>query len=130
MGYVPVARSQGPRKITVYRQGDIKISFNEEPGTHGLTSSPRTGRVRPRWRFVWSTQRQAYERAIALGAEPSGVCPRRKRSTFRDQGIGGSLLYFVVATAPRFGLWTRVRMAWREQSVAGRRGLFYLDHLP
>ena len=77
MGYVPVARHK-TRKITVYRQGDINYLVNEEPGTHGFNFVAAHGPCAPSMAFRVVDAKQAYERAISLGAEPAEVSPGQK----------------------------------------------------
>src|SRR3989449_5123134 len=95
MGYVPVARHK-TKKITVYRQGDINYHVNEQPGTHGFDFVAAHGPCAPSMAFRVVDAKQAYERAIALGAEPAGISSAQKTLDVPAiKGIGGSLLYFV-----------------------------------
>ena len=104
MGYVPVARHK-TRKITVYRQGDINYLVNEEPATHGHAFVAAHGPCAPSMAFRVVDATQAYERAIALGAEPADVTPAQKTLDVPAiKGIGGSLLYFVDRYGARLGL--------------------------
>src|SRR3569833_2261622 len=70
MGYAPVARHK-TRRITVYRQGDINYLVNEEPGTHGYEFVAAHGPCAPSMAFRVVDAKAAYDRAIALGAEPA-----------------------------------------------------------
>src|SRR5438874_3657267 len=130
MGYVPVARHRSKR-ITVYRQGDINYLVNEEPGSHGFNFVAAHGPCAPSMAFRVVDAAKAYQRAVALGAEPADIAPEQKTLDVPAiKGIGGSLLYFV----DRYGakgsvydngfLWLGERDAKPE-----RRGLYYLDHL-
>src|ERR1041385_6130545 len=95
MGYVPVAKHKA-KKITVYRQGDINYLVNEEPGTHGFKFVAAHGPCAPSMAFRVVDAQKAYDRAIALGAEPAGVSSKEKTLDVPAiKGIGGSLLYFV-----------------------------------
>ena len=95
MGYVPVARHK-TKKITVYRQGDINYLVNEEPGTHGFDFVAAHGPCAPSMAFRVVDAKQAYERAMSLGAEPADVSSAQKTLDVPAiKGIGGSLLYFV-----------------------------------
>src|ERR1700716_392280 len=71
-GYLPVARHR-TKRITVYRQGDINYLVNEEPGTHGSVFFTAHGPCPPSMAFRVVDAKQAYERAIALGAEPAAT---------------------------------------------------------
>src|SRR3954465_5554286 len=95
MGYVPVARHRA-KKITVYRQGDINYLVNEEPGTHGLAFVSKHGPCAPSMAFRVVDAKQAYARALSLGAEPAELPSAQKTlDVHAIKGIGGSLLYFV-----------------------------------
>ena len=95
MGYAPVARHR-TKKITVYRQGDINYLVNEEPGTHGHGFVAAHGPCAPSMAFRVVDAKQAYERALSLGAEPADVSSAQKTLDVPAiKGIGGSLLYFV-----------------------------------
>jgi len=130
MGYAPVARHK-TRKITVYRQGDINYLVNEEPGTHGFAFVAAHGPCAPSMAFRVVDAKQAYDRAISLGAEPAGVAPAQKTLDVPAiKGIGGSLLYFV----DRYGAEGSAYDAEFEWLGAKNprpegAGLFYLDHL-
>src|SRR5262249_33442985 len=77
MGFAPVARHK-TKKITVYRQGDVNYLVNEEPGAHGFNFVAAHGPCAPSMAFRIVDAKQAYERAIALGAEPAGVSSQEK----------------------------------------------------
>src|SRR5437879_13194828 len=98
MGYLPVARHK-TRKITVYRQGDINYLVNEELGTHGFDFVAAHGPCAPSMAFRVVDARQAYERALSLGAEPADISSDQKALDVPAiKGIGGSLLSFVDAS--------------------------------
>ncbi|MCA3576755.1 MAG: 4-hydroxyphenylpyruvate dioxygenase, partial [Bradyrhizobium sp.] len=95
MGFVAVARHK-TKAITVYRQGDINYLVNEEPGSHGFNFVAAHGPCAPSMAFRVVDAKHAYERAIALGAEPADVSSAEKTLDVPAiKGIGGSLLYFV-----------------------------------
>src|SRR4051795_1042515 len=130
MGYAPVARHK-TKAITVYRQGDINYLVNEEPGTHGFDFVAAHGPCAPSMAFRVVDAKAAYERAVALGAEPAEVSSAQKTLDVPAiKGIGGSLLYLV----DRYGAkgsaydaefeWLTIRDP-RPQGV----GFYYLDHL-
>src|SRR5882724_1001418 len=97
MGYVPVARHKS-KKITVYRQGDINYLVNEEPGTHGHGFVAAHGPCAPSMAFRVVDAKQAYERALALGAEPADVAPAQCSS--RPHGCLDGLLQKAVQLPP------------------------------
>ncbi|MEJ1978280.1 MAG: 4-hydroxyphenylpyruvate dioxygenase [Acetobacteraceae bacterium] len=130
MGFVPIARHRS-KAITVYRQGDVTYLLNEEPGSQGVAFADAHGPSAPSMGFRVVDAHRAYERALALGAEPADPADG---SPVLDvpaiKGIGGSLLYFV----DRYGLkgsmlagsflWTGAPDT-RPEGM----GLHYLDHL-
>jgi 4-hydroxyphenylpyruvate dioxygenase len=130
MGYVPVARHK-TRKVTVYRQGDINYLVNEQPGTHGFAFVAAHGPCAPSMAFRVVDAKQAYERAVALGAEPADVTAAQKTLDVPAiKGIGGSLLYFVDRYGAK-GSAYEVEFDWlgvKNPRPEGA-GLFYLDHL-
>src|SRR6478735_207149 len=130
MGFVPVARHK-TKNITVYRQGDVNYLVNEAPGTHGFDFVAAHGPCAPSMAFRVVDAKQAYDRAIALGAEPAEVSSAQKTLDVPAiKGIGGSLLYLV----DRYGVNGSAydaEFAWtgpRDPRPSGA-GLFYLDHL-
>src|ERR1700730_15861815 len=95
MGFVAVARHR-TKKITVYRQGDINYLVTEEPGTHSFAFVAAHGPCAPSMAFRVVDAKQAYDRALSLGAEPADILPEQK--TFdvpAIKGIGGRPLYCV-----------------------------------
>ena len=130
MGYVPVALHRS-KKITVYRQGDINYLVNEEPGTHGFNFVAAHGPCAPSMAFRVVDAAKAYQRAVALGAEPADIAPEQKTLDVPAiKGIGGSLLYFVDRYGAKGSAYD-LEFEWlceRNPHPAGA-GLFYLDHL-
>jgi len=130
MGYAPVAR-HARKKITVYRQGDINYLVNEEPGTHGFDFVAAHGPCAPSMAFRVVDAERAYQRAIALGAEPAGVLPFQKALDVPAiKGIGGSLLYFVDRYGANGSAYD-AEFEWFGASNARPEGvgLYYIDHL-
>src|SRR5258708_29860638 len=101
MGYVAVARHK-TSKITVYRQGDINYLVNEQPGTHGFDFVGKHGPCAPSMAFRVVDAKQAYERALSLGAEPADIPSVQKTLDVPAiKGIGGSLLSFLLRYRPK-----------------------------
>src|SRR6266516_6991668 len=95
MGYAPVARHRS-KKITVYRQGDINYLVNEQPGTHGYGFVAAHGPCAPAMAFRVVDARQAYERALSLGAEPARTTIGAGELDIPAiEGIGGLQIYVV-----------------------------------
>ncbi|WP_407520099.1 4-hydroxyphenylpyruvate dioxygenase [Methylobacterium oryzisoli] len=130
MGFTAVARHR-TRAITVYRQGDVNYLVNEAPGTHGHRFVAAHGPCAPSMAFRVVDARHAYERAVALGAEPADPTDGEKTlDVLAIKGIGGSLLYFVDTYGPK-GSPYEAEFEWlgaRDPRPEGL-GLFYLDHL-
>jgi 4-hydroxyphenylpyruvate dioxygenase len=130
MGYAPVARHRS-KNITVYRQGDINYLINEEPDSHGCSFVAEHGPCAPSMAFRVVDARQAYERAITLGAEPAGIPPAQKTLDVPAiKGIGGSLLYFVDRYGAKGSAYDG-EFEWLGASNPRPEGagLYYLDHL-
>ncbi|WP_375461618.1 4-hydroxyphenylpyruvate dioxygenase [uncultured Enterovirga sp.] len=130
IGFVPVARHR-TKAITLYRQGDVNYLVNEEPGSHGHNFVAAHGPCAPSMAFRVVDAEHAYERAIALGAEPADPASGTKTLDVPAiKGIGGSLLYFVDRYG-RSGSAYDAEFDWlgeRDPRPEGV-GLFYLDHL-
>ncbi|WP_407177990.1 4-hydroxyphenylpyruvate dioxygenase [Bradyrhizobium sp. STM 3562] len=130
MGFAPVARHK-TKKITVYRQGDVNYLVNEEPGSHGSNFVAAHGPCAPSMAFRVVDAQKAFERAIALGAEPADASSAQKVLDVPAlKGIGGSLLYLV----DRYGAKGSAYDAEFEWLGAGDpkpqgAGLYYIDHL-
>ena len=130
MGCVAVARHR-TKKITLYRQGGINYLVNEEPGSHGVDFVAAHGPCAPSMAFRVVDTRQAFERALSLGAEAAEVSPARKTLDVPAiKGIGGSLLYFVDRYGAKGSAYD-AEFEWlgaRDPRPAGA-GLYYIDHL-
>lgn len=130
MGFSAVARHR-TKAITVYRQGDVNYLVNEEPGSHGHRFVAAHGPCAPAMAFRVVDAQAAYDRAIALGAEPADPADGEKTLDVPAiKGIGGSLLYFVETYGAK-GSPYEAEFEWlaeRDPKPAGL-GLFYLDHL-
>src|SRR5689334_6782679 len=93
MDFAPVALHK-TKAITLYRQGDINYLVNEEPGSHGRNFVAEHGPCAPSMAFRVVDAKAAYQRAVALGAEPADVPATEKTLDVPAiKGIGGSLLY-------------------------------------
>ena len=131
-GYAPVARHKyqehhglSPGRHQLSRQ-------RSNPAPTVLASSPRMDPAPHRWRSAWLMPKQAYERALSLGAEPADIPAEQKTLDVPTiKGIGGSSACIsLIATA------LRVRPMMLSSNGSGAKnprpegaGLFYLDHL-
>ncbi|WP_024511742.1 4-hydroxyphenylpyruvate dioxygenase [Bradyrhizobium sp. ARR65] len=130
MGFAPVARHR-TKNITVYRQGDVNYLVNEEPGSHGSNFVAAHGPCAPSMAFRVVDAQKAFERAIALGAEPAGASSAQKvLDVPAIRGIGGSLLYLVDSYGAKGSAYD-AEFEWlgaRDPKPAAA-GLYYIDHL-
>ena len=130
MGYVAVARHR-TKKITLYRQGDINYLVNEQPGSHGGDFVAAHGPCAPSMAFRVVDAKQAFTRAVALGAEPADVVSVQKTLDVPAiKGIGGSLLYFVDRYGAKGSAYD-AEFEWlgAENPRPSGAGLYYIDHL-
>lgn len=130
MGFTAVARHK-TKAITVYRQGDVNYLVNEQPGTHGHDFVAAHGPCAPSMAFRVVDAKHAYERALALGAEPAEATAAQKTLDVPAiKGIGSSLLYFVDRYGKKGSAYD-VEFDWlgpKDIHPEGA-GLFYIDHL-
>ena len=99
MGYVPVALHR-TKKITVYRQGDINYLVNEEPGTHGFNFVAAHGPCAPSMAFRVVDAVKAYQRAVALGAEPANIASEQKTRDTSPSSSASLTASFEAGTRP------------------------------
>jgi 4-hydroxyphenylpyruvate dioxygenase len=136
MGFVPVARHRA-KAVTLYRQGDVNYVVNAEPDSFAQQFAREHGPCACAMAFRVADAKAAYDRAIALGAEPFvGKVGPMELNIPAIKGIGGSLLYFVDRYGAKGSIWD-VDFIWMGDS-SGKTlrdphpepaGLYYLDHL-
>jgi 4-hydroxyphenylpyruvate dioxygenase len=130
MGFVAVAKHRS-KKVTLYRQGDVNFVVNEEPDSFAQSFAAEHGPCACAMAFRVVDAAFAYERAIALGAEPYvGKVGPMELNIPAVRGIGGSLLYFVDRYGDKGSIWD-IDFVWTaERNPAPEpAGLYYLDHL-
>jgi hypothetical protein len=124
MGYAPVACHR-TKRITVYRQGDINYLVNEQPGTHGFGFVAAHGPCAPSMAFRVVDAKQAYARALALGAEPADITAAQKPSTSpRLRASAAACCISSIATTPRVRPMTPNSSGWLRK-IRGRRARDY-----
>ncbi len=130
MGFTATAKHK-TRKITLYQQGSVSYLVNAEPGSHGFNFVSKHGPCAPSMAFRVVDAKHAYERAIAMGAEPADPKDGTKSLDVPAiKGIGGSLLYFIERYGEKGNAYDE-EFAWlgkRDPKPEGV-GLYYLDHL-
>lgn len=130
MGFEAVARHRS-KKVTLYRQGDVNFVVNEEPDSFASNFARQHGPCACAMAFRVADARQAYERAVSLGAEPySGKVGPMELNIPAVRGIGGSLLYFVDRYGAKGSIWD-VDFKWTgaRDAKPEASGLYYIDHL-
>jgi 4-hydroxyphenylpyruvate dioxygenase len=130
MGFKPVARHRS-KNVTLYRQGDVNYVVNAEPDSFAQGFAREHGPCACAMAFRVVDAKYAYERAVALGAEPYiGKVGPMELSIPAVKGIGGSLLYFVDRYGAKGSIWD-VDFVWtgERDPKPEAAGLYYLDHL-
>lgn len=130
LGFSEVARHRS-KNVTLWRQGGINFVVNAEPDSFAAGFAAEHGPCACAMAFRVVDARQAFERALALGAEPYvGRIGPMELSIPAIRGIGGSLLYFVDRYGDTGSIWD-VDFRWtgaRDPRPEGA-GLHYIDHL-
>jgi 4-hydroxyphenylpyruvate dioxygenase len=95
LGFTAVARHRS-KKVTLYRQGDINFILNEEPGSRVSFFAEEHGPCACGMAFRVKDAHQAYDYALANGAQPIDipVGPMELRLP-AIRGIGGAPLYLI-----------------------------------
>ena len=130
MGFTAVARHRS-KDVALWRQGDVNFVVNAEPDSFAADFAKRHGPCACAMAFRVVDARQAFERALALGAEPfAGRVGPMELAIPAIRGIGGSLLYFVDRYGPAGSIWD-VDFRWSGERDPHPEpvGLWYLDHL-
>ncbi len=100
LGFQAVARHRSKR-VTLYRQRDINFILNDEPRSHAAYFAQEHGPCAAGMAFRVKDAHHAYNRALALGAQPIDVPtgPMELRLP-AIKGIGGAPLYLIDRYAP------------------------------
>jgi 4-hydroxyphenylpyruvate dioxygenase len=130
MGFTRVARHRS-KQVMLYRQGDVNFVVNAEPDSFAQAFAAEHGPCACAMAFRVVDAKHAFERAVALGAEPyvSKVGPG-ELAIPAVKGIGGSLLYFVDRYGEKGSIWD-VDFEWigERDPHPEQAGMYYLDHL-
>jgi 4-hydroxyphenylpyruvate dioxygenase len=131
MGFRPVAKHR-TKNVTLYRQGDVNYIVNAEPSSFAQQFAAEHGPCACAMAFRVADAKRAFERAVALGAEPftGGRRGPDELDIPAVVGIGGSLLYFVDRYGAKGSIYD-VDFAWTGDVDPHPEdaGLYYLDHL-
>ncbi|TNE40296.1 MAG: 4-hydroxyphenylpyruvate dioxygenase [Alphaproteobacteria bacterium] len=95
LGFQPVARHRS-KDVTLYRQGGINFIVNSEPQSHAAYYAEEHGPGACGMAFRVRDAHKAYDRALALGAQPVEIetGPMELRLP-AIKGIGGATLYLI-----------------------------------
>jgi 4-hydroxyphenylpyruvate dioxygenase len=127
MGFAPVARHRH-KDVTLYRQGDVNFIVNHEPGSFAQAFAQVHGPSICAFAIRVRDAAAAFERALALGAEPfRGRVGPMELNIPAIRGIGGSLIYLV----DRYGERTIYDVDFVPLAPApdAGAGLTHVDHL-
>jgi 4-hydroxyphenylpyruvate dioxygenase len=130
MGFSAVAKHRS-KNVILYRQGDINFIVNAEPGSFAARFAEAHGPCAPAMAFRVVDARQAFERALSLGAKPveTRVGPMELNIP-AIEGIGGLQIYLVDRYGQKGSIYD-VDFEWlgeRDPRPYGV-GLHYVDHL-
>jgi 4-hydroxyphenylpyruvate dioxygenase len=130
MGFAAVAKHRS-KNVTLYRQGDINLILNAEPGSFAATFAQQHGPSAPAMAFRVVDAKHAYERALALGAKPvKTTAGPNELDIPAIEGIGGLQIYLVDRYGAKGSIYD-VDFNWlgeRNPKPDGV-GLWYIDHL-
>ncbi|MBI1868135.1 MAG: 4-hydroxyphenylpyruvate dioxygenase [Methylocystis sp.] len=130
MGFSAVARHRSKR-VALYRQGDVNYVVNAEPDSFAAGFAKAHGPCVCAMGFRVADAAYAFERAVAMGAQPvSTKVGPMELNIPAIEGVGGALIYFVDRYGAKGSIWD-VDFRWtaeRDPKPEGA-GLSYIDHL-
>jgi 4-hydroxyphenylpyruvate dioxygenase len=127
LGFPIVARHRS-KNVTLHSQGDINFIINAEPDSFGQKFAAAHGPSVCAMGFRVRDAAAAFERAVALGAEPHrGNVGPMELNIPAIVGIGGSLIYFV----DRYGERSIYDVDFKavDAPAVAQAGLLQIDHL-
>jgi 4-hydroxyphenylpyruvate dioxygenase len=127
LGFPVVARHRS-KNVTLHSQGDINFIINAEPDSFAQRFAQAHGPSVCAMAFRVRDAAAAFERAVALGAEPHrGSVGPMELNIPAIVGIGGSLIYFV----DRYGERSIYDVDFKPVAPQPleRAGLLHIDHL-
>jgi 4-hydroxyphenylpyruvate dioxygenase len=130
MGFSAVAKHRS-KDVTLYRQGDINLILNAQPGSFAATFAEQHGPSAPAMAFRVVDAKRAHARALSLGAKPvKTVTGPDELAIPAIEGIGGLQIYLVDRYGAKGSIY-EVDFNWlgeRDPKPSGA-GLWYIDHL-
>ena len=130
LGFARVAAHRS-KDVALWRQNDINIVVNHERGSPAWYLAEEHGPCAAGIAFRVRDAKHAFERAIALGAQPLDIpCGPMELRLPAIRGIGGAPLYLIEAPGGEAGIYD---IDFRFLPGANRRppgvGLHAIDHL-
>jgi 4-hydroxyphenylpyruvate dioxygenase len=130
MGFSAVAKHRS-KDVTLYRQGDINLILNAEPGSFAADFAAKHGPSAPAMAFRVVDAEYAYNRALSMGAKPveNRVGPN-ELNIRAIEGIGGLHIYLVDRYGAKGSIYD-VDFEWlgEPDPKPEGAGLWYIDHL-
>ena len=130
MGFSPVARHRS-KAVSLYRQGDINLILNAEPGSFAANFAAAHGPSAPAMAFRVVDARQAFDRALSLGAKAAQTSAGPGEMTIPAiEGIGGLQIYLVDRYGAKGSIY-EIDFEWlgEPDPKPEGAGLHYIDHL-
>ena len=143
MGFAPIAKHR-TKNVTLYRQGDVNFIINAEPNSFAQRFARQHGPSVCAMAFRVNDARQAYERALELGAWGfDNHTGPMELNIPAIKGIGDSLIYFVDRWQGKGGAapgaignisiydvdFVPIEVTVSKPSIQSGHGLTYIDHL-
>jgi 4-hydroxyphenylpyruvate dioxygenase len=128
MGFAAAARHRS-KQVTLYRHGDVNFILNAEPASFAQAFARLHGPSVCAIAFRVADARNAYERALSLGARPvHGKVGPMELNIPAIEGIGGSLVYLVDRYGERT-IYDVDFVSLAKGRAADEVGLLGIDHL-
>lgn len=130
MGFSAVAKHRS-KNVTLYRQGDVNLVLNAEPGSFAAKFAEEHGPSAPAMAFRVVDAQHAYARALSMGAKPVATTAGPGELNIPAiEGIGGLQIFLVDRYGAKGSIYD-VDFEWlgeRDPKPYGA-GLWYIDHL-
>ena len=130
MGFTLAARHKS-KNVVLYRQGGINFIINAEPGSFAQRFAAQHGPSAPAMAFRVADAKHAFDRAMALGAQPALTSRGPLELDIPAlEGIGGLQIYLVDRYGTKGTIYD-VDFDWiiPPGAASDGVGLHYIDHL-
>ncbi|MHB1543264.1 MAG: 4-hydroxyphenylpyruvate dioxygenase [Gammaproteobacteria bacterium] len=129
LGFQATARHRR-YQITRYEQGGANLLLNEEPGSFASSFTAVHGPAATSFAIRVKDARQAFARAVALGAKPADPSQSKDAlSTPVIEGVGGSRLYLVERYGRDAAYEKDFEPLSKGRPVPSGHGIRVIDHL-